>query len=108
MLNLGNYDVVAGMRLRPLPRALRRRSSSDGRFIDQGGQLAEAQNVFCERGGFCREHAWLFHRRAALALTGVPVAKMYEGLLRRDVTRLEQLELDLAAESRIANTQSTG
>jgi hypothetical protein len=103
MLNLGNYDVVAALRecgcalCRVLSDAEVRAMDN---FIDQGGQLAEAQDVFCKRGGFCREHAWLFHRRAALALTGVPVAKMYEGLLRRDITRLERLEFDLAAESR--------
>jgi hypothetical protein len=104
MVNLGNYDVVAALRESgcPLCRVL---SEAEVRamdnFIDEGGQLAEVQSVFCRRGGFCREHAWLFHRRAALALTGVPVARMYEGLLRRDITRLERLELDLATESRL-------
>jgi hypothetical protein len=109
MLNLGNYDLVAALRERgcALCRVL---SEAEVRamdnFIDEGGQLAEVQSVFCKRGGFCREHAWLFHRRAALALTGVPVAKMYEGLLRRDITRLERLELDLAAASRLRRRPS--
>lgn len=103
MLDLGNYDVVAALRERgcALCRVL---SEAEVRamdsFIDESGQLAEARNNFCDRGGFCREHAWLFHRRAALALTGVPVAKMYEALLRQDISRLEQLELDLATNAR--------
>lgn len=61
-------------------------------FIDEAGQLIETQIAFCEYGGFCRDHAWLFHRRAALSLTGVPVARMYEALLRQDISRLSQLE----------------
>jgi len=103
VLDLGNYDVVAALRERgcALCRVL---SEAEVRamdsFIDVSGQLAEARNNFCDRGGFCREHAWLFHRRAALALTGVPVAKMYEALLRQDISRLEQLELDLATHAR--------
>jgi hypothetical protein len=104
MRNLGNYDLVAALR-EPGCALCRVLSDAEVRamdaFIEEGGQLAEVQSAFCERGGFCREHAWLFHRRAALALTGVPVARMYEGLLRRDITRLERLELDLAADSRL-------
>ena len=65
-------------------------------FVEQAGRLRETLSTFCERGGFCREHAWLFHRRAALALTGVPVAQMYEALVRRDIAHLERLELDVA------------
>jgi len=60
-------------------------------FIEEGGQLVETRTAFCEYGGFCRDHAWLFHRRAALMLTGVPVAKMYEALLRQDIARLERI-----------------
>ena len=103
MLDLGNYDVVAALRERgcALCRVL---SEAEVRamdaFIDQGGQLAEARSTFCDRGGFCREHAWLFHRRAALTLTGVPVAKMYEALLRQDISRLERLELELTTNAR--------
>ena len=99
MLDLGNYDVVAALRERgcPLCRVL---SDADVRsmdhFIEEGGQLIETQTTFCEYGGFCRTHAWLFHRRAALMLTGVPVAKMYEALLRQDISRLERLECALA------------
>lgn len=64
-------------------------------FIHERGQAAEALGLFCERGGFCRSHAWLFHRRAALALTGVPVAHAYEALVRRDIEHLERLALEL-------------
>jgi hypothetical protein len=65
-------------------------------FVEQAGRLQETLSSFCERGGFCREHAWLFHRRAALSLTGVPVAQMYEALLRRDIAHLDRLELNVA------------
>jgi len=103
VLDLGNYDLVAALRERgcPLCRVLSEAEvrAMDG-FIDEGGQLAEARSTFSDRGGFCREHAWLFHRRAALTLTGVPVAKMYEALVRRDITRLERLEHDLTAQTR--------
>jgi hypothetical protein len=110
VLDLGNYDVVAALRERgcALCRVI---SDAEVRamdsFIDEGGQLAEARNNFCDRGGFCREHAWLFHRRAALALTGVPVAKMYEALLRQDINRLERLELDLATHPRSRRAPSS-
>ena len=73
MLDLGNYDLVVAPRKVgcPLYRVL---AEADVRamdtFVDAGGQLSESTELFCERGGFCREHAWLFHRRAALALTG--------------------------------------
>jgi len=99
VLDLGNYDVVAALRERgcPLCRVL---SHADVRsmdhFIEEGGQLVETRTAFCEYGGFCRDHAWLFHRRAALMLTGVPVAKMYEALLRQDIARLERIERALA------------
>jgi len=100
MLDLGNYDLAAAFRLDgcPLCRVL-----SEGEiramdaFIEESLQLAEPQRVFCDHGGFCRDHAWLFHRRAALAVTGLPVARMYEALLRRDIGRLERLESDLAS-----------
>jgi len=110
VLDLGNYDVVAALRERgcALCRVL---SEAEVRamdsFIDESGQLAEARNNFCDRGGFCREHAWLFHRRAALALTGVPVAKMYEALLRHDISRLERLEFDLAMHPRSRRAPSS-
>jgi hypothetical protein len=103
MLDLGNYDLVAALRKAgcPLCRVL---SEAEVRamdaFIDAAGQLAEVQEAFCDGGGFCRDHAWLFHRRAALALTGAPVSAMYEALLRRDLGRLERLELELEAGSR--------
>jgi hypothetical protein len=96
MVNLGNYDLVAAMREPgcPLCRVL---SEAEVRtmdaFVEQAGRLHETFSSFCERGGFCREHAWLFHRRAALSLTGVPVAQMYEALVRRDIEHLERLEL---------------
>jgi hypothetical protein len=99
VLDLGNYDVVAALRQRgcPLCRVL---SDADLRsmdnFIEEGGQLAETRIAFCKHGGFCRDHAWLFHRRAALTLTGVPVARMYEALVRQDIARLELLEQALA------------
>ena len=64
-------------------------------YVHERGQAAETQRLFSERGGFCREHAWLFHRRSALALTGAPVAQMYEGLLSRDIARLERLAQQL-------------
>ena len=79
----------------------RSRGARDGPFIDEGGQLGGARNSFCDRGGFCREHAWLFHRRAALTLTGVPVAKMYEALLRQDLSRLERSSSTLPTTSRV-------
>jgi hypothetical protein len=69
-------------------------------FVHERGQAAETQRLFRERGGFCREHAWLFHRRSALALTGAPVAQMYEGLLRRDIARLERLSSELPEKTR--------
>ena len=99
MLDLGNYDLVAALRKTgcPLCRVLSEADirAMDG-FIDAGGQLAEAKEQFCDRGGLCPEHSWLFHRRAALTLTGAPVAAMYEALVRRDITRLEHLEVELA------------
>jgi hypothetical protein len=70
-------------------------------FIHERGQAAEALSMFCERGGFCRSHAWLFHRRSALSLTGAPVAQAYEALLRRDIAHLERLALDLPPERRV-------
>lgn len=103
MPDLGNYDLVAAMRRDgcPLCRVL---AEAELRWMDafvhERGQAPEALRVFCERGGFCRSHAWQFHRRAALALTGAPVAEMYEGLLRRDIAHLEQLALDLPADRR--------
>jgi Family of unknown function (DUF6062) len=103
VLDLGNYDIVAALRnhgcalCRVLSEAEVRAMDS---LIDESGQLAETRNNFCDQGSFCREHAWLFHRRAALALTGVPVAKMYEALLRQDISRVERLELDLATNAR--------
>jgi hypothetical protein len=99
VLDLSNYDVVAALRERgcPLCRVLSEAEvRAMDRFVDESGQVAEARSAFCDRGGFCREHAWLFHRRAASARTGAPVAKMYEALLRQDITRLQQLELELA------------
>lgn len=69
-------------------------------FIHERGQSAETLAMFCERGGFCRSHAWLFHRRAALALTGVPVAQAYEALVRRDIEQLGHLALELPATRR--------
>jgi hypothetical protein len=95
VVDLGNYDLVAAIRDPgcPLCRVL---SAAEVRamdaFVEQAGRLQETLTTFCEHGGFCREHAWLFHRRAALALTGVPVAQMYEALVRRDIAHLEQLE----------------
>jgi hypothetical protein len=65
-------------------------------FVSEGIQLGESYDAFCEQGGFCREHAWLFHRRSALAMTGVPVVKMYEALVRSDIDRLERLKDDLS------------
>jgi hypothetical protein len=99
VVDLGNYDLVAAMREPgcPLCRVI---SAAEVRamdaFVEQAGRLQETLSSFCERGGFCREHAWLFHRRAALALTGVPVAQMYEALVRRDIAHLERLELAVA------------
>ena len=96
LVDLGNYDLVAAMREPgcPLCRVL---SEADVRemdaFVEQAGSLPETFSTFCDRGGFCREHAWLFHRRAALSLTGVPVAHMYEALVRRDIAHLERLAL---------------
>jgi hypothetical protein len=52
MVNLGNYDLVAALRESgcPLCRVL---SEAEVRamdtFIDEGGQLAEVQSVFCAR-----------------------------------------------------------
>jgi Family of unknown function (DUF6062) len=65
-------------------------------FVEQAGRLQETFSSFCDRGGFCRDHAWLFHRRAALSLSGVPVAQMYEALVRRDIEHLQRLEVDVA------------
>jgi hypothetical protein len=99
MPDLGNYDLVAALRARgcALCRVL---SAAEVRamdaFIHERGQAAESLSIFCERGGFCHSHAWLFHRRCALSLTGAPVAEMYEALLRRDIAHLEKLELTLA------------
>lgn len=103
MPDLGNYDLVAALRESgcPLCRVL---SAAEVRamdtFIHERGQAAEALTTFCEQGGFCRSHAWLFHRRSALSLTGVPVAQAYEALLRRDIAHLERLALDLPPERR--------
>ena len=56
-------------------------------FIDEGGQRAEGcETAFCDnRGLLPRTCVAVFSRRAALTLTGVPVAKMYEALLRQVV-----------------------
>jgi len=76
-------------------------------FIHERGQAAEALSVFCERGGFCRSHAWLFHRRAALALTGVPVAQAYEALVRKDIEHLERLALELPLSRKLRRVRRT-
>jgi hypothetical protein len=99
VVDLGNYDLVAAMREDgcPLCRVL---ADTEVRtmdaFVEQARQMQETLSAFCERGGFCREHAWLFHRRAALPLTGVPVAQMLEALVRRDIAHLEPLEQTVA------------
>lgn len=93
--DLGNYDLVGAMREPgcPLCRVLAEAEvRAMDAFVEQAGRLQETFSSFCDRGGFCREHAWLFHRRAALSLTGVPVAQMYEALVRRDIEHLERLE----------------
>ena len=94
MPNLGNYAVVFALSKPgcPLCRVLDEAETREmDAFIRERGLAAEALGEFCERGGFCRDHAWLLHRRSALALTGAPVAQAYGALLRHDIAQLKQL-----------------
>jgi hypothetical protein len=108
--DLGNYDLVAALRKSgcPLCRVLAEGEvRAMDAFVHERGQAAEALGVFCERGGFCRSHAWLFHRRAALALTGVPVAQAYEALVRKDIEQLERLALKLPPARKLRRVRRT-
>jgi hypothetical protein len=92
--NLGNYALVLALREPgcPLCRVLAEAEIRDmDAFIREREVAAEALGEFCDRGGFCRDHAWLLHRRSAQALSGAPVAQAYGALLRRDIARLDAL-----------------
>jgi Family of unknown function (DUF6062) len=101
--NLGNYALVLALRAPgcPLCRVLADAEIQEmDAFIRERNVAAEAVGEFCERGGFCRDHAWLLHRRSALALTGAPVAQAYGALVKSDIARLEQLATALATGQR--------
>jgi uncharacterized protein DUF6062 len=102
-VDLGNYDVVAALQqhgcalCRVLATAEVRAMDT---FIEEGMQLGEATDAFVEHRGLCREHAWLFHYRAARTMTGVPVASMYEALLQDDLSRLAAIEQAVVSDAR--------
>ena len=103
MPDLGNYNLVAALRESgcPLCRVL---AEAEDRWMDafirERELAAESLSVFCDRGGFCRSHAWQLHHRSALTMTGAPVAQAYGALLRKDIEHLEKLASDLPVERR--------
>jgi hypothetical protein len=59
-------------------------------FAREGRRVPEARARFHESGGFCRHHAWLFHRVVAGSRSEMPIADIYGQLVDHDLERLRQ------------------
>jgi hypothetical protein len=60
-------------------------------FAREGRRVPEARSRFHASGGFCRHHAWLLHRVASAAGTGMPIADIYGQLVDQDLERLQRV-----------------
>jgi hypothetical protein len=103
MVDFFASDIVEGFGERgcPLCRALERAETSEMEsFLREGRKAREVRLSFYEGGGFCRRHAWLFHRLAAGKSTGVPIADIYGSLVTRDLGAIRRLEAGLAGRRR--------
>ena len=56
-------------------------------FVREGYAVPEATIRLVESGGFCRRHAWMFHRLAVEAATPWVVAKVYGQVVGHDLAR---------------------
>lgn len=57
-------------------------------FAREGRRVPEARTRFHASGGFCRQHAWLFHRVVMASRSGMPIADIYGQLVENDVELL--------------------
>jgi hypothetical protein len=69
-------------------------------FVREGRKAREARSSFFDAGGFCRRHAWLFHRLAESKGSGVPIADVYSRLLQHDLELIRELEADISTGAR--------
>jgi hypothetical protein len=99
MPDIFGYEIVEAMLQRgcPLCRAL---AIDDLRWLDtfrrEGRNDPGTRAQFFAAGGFCRHHAWLFHRLVASAPSTVAITDVYGWLAAQDLDHLEAVERNLA------------
>jgi hypothetical protein len=96
--DLYTYDIAEAFRRHgcPLCRALEEdEARSMASFLREGRRAREARRRFYAGGGFCRRHAWLFHRLATEENRGAPIADIYGRLVERDLELLGRLRNEL-------------
>ncbi len=94
MPDIFSYELIQAFGL-PGCALCRAAEADDERWMDsfwrEGRRDPEARRRFFEAGGFCRDHAWLLHRLAAVESSGAAIADLYGHLAGYDVRGLEDI-----------------
>lgn len=99
MPDIFSYEIVEALHSTgcPLCRAL---AIEDVRWVETFRREARNDPAiradFFAGGGFCRHHAWLFHRLVALAVSPAAIADTYGWLAEQDLEWLDEVERALA------------
>ncbi|MER3410095.1 MAG: hypothetical protein C4306_08350 [Thermoleophilia bacterium] len=91
MPDVFSYEIVEAFGLPGCP-LCRVAARDEERWMDtfwrEGSLARELRRRFYAAGGFCRRHAWLFHRRVAANAAAAVIADVYGNLADRDLERL--------------------